>query len=563
MLKKLICLLERPQKAAVGRFALLCLLSPATDMVGVSIMIPVLQQAFRQGASARLIRQILFLALILVLVGLFELVKDRFSTALVMDISHDWSVKLYELYGMEELEDHSQRTHTQAAECARTDPSICAAMIPAYMSLAVDGLTAAVYAMAIIYVAGAVGVISCLLVAGLMTGLYIFSRFYAARYGEKRRQMEIQARGMISTMYGSYKELKMDPNRKNLLERYRRASAACAQVQKDHAFTKGLQGIILRDAMQSSVFVFLAAVLLAGVDLTHVLPEVVVFVTLLTRMLPISKRIVETLTNIQYGFRYYDALQKELDRYDDLKLVESERRLLREKRVTLGKGIRVENLSFCYSNGKQIFENAFIDIPAGCSTAVIGPSGEGKTTLLDLILGLLHPQEGHIWYDDFDVVEGKDHQGPCRGDIGPVVSYIPQIICLDDGTVRHNVAFTADEIDWSEERIIQCLECAQIWKDVREMPQGLDTVIGRNGTSISGGQRQRIALARALYKNSEILIMDEATAALDMETERAVIDSIHHSQGSKTLLMVTHHLSLANECERIYKLENRKLVRVK
>lgn len=451
----------------------------------------------------------------------------------------------------------------QAAEGVRTDTAVCAGMIPAYLSLAVDGMTTAAYSLALIYVARGVGAVSCLLMAALMAVLYVYSRFYASRYGEKRRQMEIQARGMVSTMYGSYKEIRVDANRKNLLERYRRTSAACAQVQKDYAFARGLQGIVLRDVMQSAVFLLLAVLLMSGVDLSHILPEMVIFLTLLTRMLPVSKRIVETLTGIQFGAKYCEVLCQELERHDALLRAEAERKRLREKRVTLSQGIRVEHLSFQYANGKRIFEDASMEVPVGSSVAVIGPSGEGKTTLLDLILGLLHPQEGHIWYDDFDLAEGADGQGACRGEIGAVVSYIPQTVFLNDETVRHNVAFTASEADWSEERVIQCLQCAQVWEDVQEMPEGLDTVIGRNGAAISGGQRQRIALARALYKESEILIMDEATAALDMETERAVIDSIRQMRGNKTLLMVTHHLSLANECERVYRLENRKLVRVR
>lgn len=183
--------------------------------------------------------------------------------------------------------------------------------------------------------------------------------------------------------------------------------------------------------------------------------------------------------------------------------------------------------------------------------------------MLDLILGLLSPQEGHIWYDDFDIVENRDSQGSCQADIGAAVSYIPQIVYLNNETVRGNVTFLAGEEDQDEKRVIECLKCAQIWEDVREMPEGLDTLIGENGTTISGGQRQRIALARALYKQSEILIMDEATAALDMDTEQAVIDAIRQMKGTKTLLMVTHHMSLADACERAYKLEKRRLVRVR
>ena len=129
--------------------------------------------------------------------------------------------------------------------------------------------------------------------------------------------------------------------------------------------------------------------------------------------------------------------------------------------------------------------------------------------------------------------------------------------------MRGNVVFMAEEGGADEERVTACLKHAQIWEDVCQMPDGLDTVIGENGTAISGGQRQRIALARALYKQFEILIMDEATAALDMETEQAVLDAIREVKGDKTLLMVTHHMSLADACEHVYRIEDRKLRKVR
>lgn len=559
--RELLRLLDPPERAALARFVPLCLMAPAADLAGVSMMIPLLQQAFDQGSSGPLAARMALVALALLAVGAFELLRGRAATALVTDVAHSWSVKLYELYGMEELEDHNRRTAMEAVSGARNDPAVCAGMIPACLGLAVDGLTTAAYALAMIYAARGVGAASCVLLAALMAGLYCRGRIYAVRYGEKRRRLEIRASGMVSTMFGSYKEIKIDARRGNLLEKYRRASGECARIQKDYDFTRGLQGVVLRDVMQSALFVLLAALLAAGLELGSILPQALIFITLLTRMLPVSKRIVEALTGLRFASRYFEALRGSLLRYGALRRAQADRIPLREKPVTLETGIRVEGLCFRYPNGKQIFENASIHIPAGRSTAVIGPSGGGKTTLLDLLLGLLRPQGGHIWYDDFDLVEGRDGQGPCRGDVGAVVSYIPQTVFLNDESVRGNVAFMAAEED--EERIIRCLECAQIWEDVREMPEGLDTIIGQNGTAISGGQRQRIALARALYKESEILIMDEATAALDVDTERAVIDAVRQMRGQKTLLMVTHHLSLAEACERVYRLENRRLVRVR
>lgn len=211
----------------------------------------------------------------------------------------------------------------------------------------------------------------------------------------------------------------------------------------------------------------------------------------------------------------------------------------------------------------DIFRDASVDIPAGCSVAIIGVSGAGKTTLLDLLLGLLQPQEGSILYDDYDIISQTDSRGKCQTNLGKVVSYIPQVVYLNGETIRNNVAFFDSEENIDDKKVVECLKYAQVWEDIVKMPEGIYTIIGENGISISGGQRQRIALARALYKEPEILVMDEATAALDVETEKAVIDSIRMVKKNKTLIIATHRISLANECDLIYKIENQKIVQVK
>lgn len=560
MLSRLLGLVEKPQRRLFALFTLLCLLSPAVDLFGVSRFIPVIQEALQPGASGQMAGQMASFAFILLLVGIFNLLKSRCATVLVMDIAHSWSLKIYALFEEEELEAHNQKNIIQAINSVRTDTAVCAGMITSYVNLVVALLTVAAYSVVMIYLARWIGVITCLLVAAFAAAFYFFGSCYIVRYGEKNRTLEIKASGLVSTAFGAYKEIKIDSRKRRLLERYRKASGDCAQVQKDYSFLQGIQGTILRDFMQAALIFLLAAVLAVGIDLSRILPDTVIYIMLLIRVLPVSHQIVQALTSLQYASKYYEALDAALERYSAMRRAQAERTSLREKRVTLARGIRVENLSFQYPNGKRIFEDASLDIPAGSSVAIIGASGEGKTTFLDLLLGLLHPQSGHIWYDDFDIVEGRDSQGPCRVDLGNVISYIPQTVYLNDDTIRSNVAFMVEE---DEERLIECLKCVQIWEDVREMPDGLDTIIGEYGVTISGGQRQRIALARALYKQFEILIMDEATAALDLDTENAVIDSIKKMRGDKTLLLVTHHPSLANECQYIYRIENHTLVKVR
>ena len=321
--------------------------------------------------------------------------------------------------------------------------------------------------------------------------------------------------------------------------------------------------VVMANAMKAGIFFLLTVLLGMGVDLTEYIAVTLLLFTLLLRLISTTTGIVELLNRIRYGEKSYRMFRQNMERYEEIVKAEEERRQLRKKKLTFQKGLIVNNLNFRYPNGKVIFEDASIEIPAGHTVAIIGTSGIGKTTLLDLLIGLLKPETGSILYDDYDIVSEQDANGVCWADVGELVSYIPQIVYLDGSTVRENILFLTPREEEDEERIIDCLKVAQIWGDVSKMPEGMDTVLGLNGIKLSNGQRQRLALARALYKEFELMIMDEATAALDPETEKALIDSIRQVKKGKTLLMVTHHMSLADECDYVYKIENEKIVKVR
>ena len=326
--------------------------------------------------------------------------------------------------------------------------------------------------------------------------------------------------------------------------------------------TSGIS-VILQNSIMAVLFAMLAVIMVFGANPAAVLAPMVVYVTALVRMLPMAYTLLSSMNNVEFAQKAYDELKRSMDQYEAMKEAERRTEALRKKTLTFEKGVSVKHLTFGYTEDANIFQDASIEIPVGCSIAVIGISGSGKTTFVDLLLGLLKPQGGSILYDDYDIVSQRDEQGPCRVSMGEAVSYIPQTVFLNGETVRNNVAFFEEEEDIDDARVEECLKCAQIWQDVQKMPQGVNTLIGENGTAISGGQRQRIALARALYKDFELLVMDEATAALDMETEKAVIDSIRQLKGNKTLLMVTHHMSLADECDAVYKIEDKQIIQVR
>lgn len=214
------------------------------------------------------------------------------------------------------------------------------------------------------------------------------------------------------------------------------------------------------------------------------------------------------------------------------------------------KELRVCGVTFGYPNGEgNVLNQVDLRVKKGQSIALIGPSGAGKTTLADILLGLLKPSAGKVMMDGTDIEElGEDW--------GRIVGYVPQTMYLIDDTIKYNIAFGEAEQDIDEERIWESLRVAQLDTYIKGLRDGINTNIGELGVRFSGGQRQRLAIARALYRNPDILILDEATAALDNETEAEVMKAIEALQGYKTLVIVAHRLTTVRKCDIIYEVKD-------
>jgi ATP-binding cassette, subfamily B, bacterial PglK len=189
-----------------------------------------------------------------------------------------------------------------------------------------------------------------------------------------------------------------------------------------------------------------------------------------------------------------------------------------------------------------------LDIKKGESIGLIGKSGAGKTTLVDVILGLLTPQAGDIQ------VDGKSIYSNLRA-WQNLIGYVPQSIFLIDDTLERNIAFGVPDPQINRDRLQSALRAAQLTELIQQLPDGLQTMVGEQGVMLSGGQRQRVGIARALYHEREILVFDEATAALDNETEFLVTEAIKALSGIKTMIIIAHRLSTLEHCDRIYRLE--------
>ena len=217
--------------------------------------------------------------------------------------------------------------------------------------------------------------------------------------------------------------------------------------------------------------------------------------------------------------------------------------------------IKVDNLSFSYEEGADnVINDANFSIEKNTSVAFIGPTGAGKTTMVDIILGVLKPVKGRVLVDQNDILG-------CMDAWHKKVGYIPQNIYLMDESLRKNIAFGVPEEEIDDEKVWRVIKEAQLEGVVKDMEQGLDTIIGEMGVRLSGGQRQRIGIARALYRDPEVLVLDEATSALDTETERAVMEAIDSLHGRMTLIIIAHRLSTIRNCDVVYEVKEGKVTR--
>lgn len=564
MFRFLTGILDTKEQKMWKIYAVLSLISPIVDIFSFSVIIYIINIVVRENeADPKLTAFTVFMVLVSILKCLFELYKSKLANRFVYDGAQKLSMKIYELLIKEDLMEHNKKSAIQAMNTVRNDTTNSIQIITDFIEAVINGITMAGFAVVLIYVSKWMGIISCVILLILMAVIFLRTRKRMQEYGEKSRACSIKANSQITIAYGSFKEMKIDDRSAFVLRKYEDASRAFAQVQGEFKYKISSIAVILQNSIMAAMFVILAVILVFGTDLAAVLAPMVVYITALVRMLPMAYNILNGMNKIEFAQKPYEAVKESMAEYSLMKEEETRAEKIRQRKLTLRKGVSVRNMTFGYTDRVQIFQDASIDIPVGCSIAVIGASGAGKTTFVDLLLGLLKPQEGHVFFDDYDIVTHSDGEGPCQASMGELVSYIPQTVYLNGETIQNNVAFFEEEEEIDEARVIECLKCAQIWEDVQKMQDGVHTLIGANGTTLSGGQRQRIALARALYKNFELLVMDEATAALDMETEKAVIDSIRQIKENKTLIMVTHHMSLANECDVVYKIENQKIVRVR
>lgn len=355
------------------------------------------------------------------------------------------------------------------------------------------------------------------------------------------------------------KEIKVAGKENYFINEYSKCGAGYVGAVQRYNLYNATPRLLIETVAIVGMLLYMMIQLLNGTAVENIMPQVAALAVAAMRLIPCANRINNYLTSIAYFEPFFmgvsDNLQEEIRdesiNYDE----EAYKQKVEVEKLEIKNNIQLKDIVYKYPNTEVlIFDHADMEIPIGKSVGIVGTSGAGKTTVVDILLGLLQLQSGQILADGMEV---REHYQSWLKNIG----YIPQTIFMVDSTIRKNVAFGYADEDIEDEKVWRALKEAQLDEFVKGLPEGLDTSIGERGIRISGGQRQRIGIARALFEDPEVLVLDEATSALDNDTEAAIMDSINRLHGRKTLIIIAHRLQTIEKCDMVYRVEHGKVAR--
>lgn len=384
----------------------------------------------------------------------------------------------------------------------------------------------------------------------LMIMLWLSMKVYKKnliRMGERNRYYQMSLNKWVQQSFGGIKEAKILNKEQFFYAKYDEAYRGHAKSEYTYHTLLMVPKPIIETMCILGLLGAIVIKFWRGASISYFVPVISVFALAAFRLLPSFNRITEYLGAIMYQKSAITSIYEDLKEIDELNALEQEQ-TKKEVPIVFNKEIEVRDLTFKYPKAdKCVLEHLNLKISKKSSVAFIGQSGAGKTTLADILMGLMEPLEGGVYVDDTSIYDNLHawHK---------VIGYIPQTIYLMDDSIKNNIAFGIDENEIDEERMKYAVEQAQLTELVDELEEGLDTQIGEMGIRLSGGQRQRIGIARALYHNPEVLVLDEATSALDNDTEKAVMDAIESLHGKMTLIIIAHRLSTIKDCDYVYEI---------
>mgnify|MGYP000339883933 FL=1 len=565
MVKKLRYVFDRKDKMKLVGLAILMIIGSVLELLAVAVFNPFIEVLMQTSsieddsflklffAHIHLNGIEQYLVVLSALIAVIYLVKNIYLSFLqnvILSFSYatrmNLATRLLTTYMNEPYTFHLSKNIAEMQRCLQSDTSQFMTLISSGLQLTVEMVTCLALAAYLFHTSHSITVVIGVLLLMCIGLFFIISKKVSSRLGRQNEHYNAKLFQWINQSLGGIKELKILQREEYFIDSYKTNYKKLIWGARVNELIAALPKYIVETvAMVGLVFAIIIKLLFGHGALETFIPQIAVFAVAAFRLLPSVGRVNAYINSIMYNKASLDMIYDDLKEIDSEPVQEIEWQGKKEKWI-FTKGVTVEHVSYHYPDSDvEVLHDISLEIPKGKTVALIGPSGAGKTTLADIILGLLPPVSGVVRMDQHNVYENLRSW---REKLG----YIPQSIYLSDDTIRNNVAFGIYEAQIDDNAIWKALEKAQLKEFVQGLEKGLDTCVGDRGVRLSGGQRQRIGIARALYHDPEILVLDEATSALDSSTEQAVMESIESLQGLKTMIIIAHRLTTIKNADLVY-----------
>lgn len=566
-IKELNYLLDKKTKRYLFVIFIMIIISSFLELSGITIILPIVNLAMNQESIdenflASFIKKITcadtkesILIWMIIVTVLIYIVKNTFVCFMYSrqfkfsaNVKRDMATRLMRAYLKQPYSFFLNKNTSELIRSVNTDTGQLFQLVSNILTVISNALTALCI---IVYLA--IENIFMTIVVAMVLGLCLFIIiFILQKKNRKNGYINQRLNGFLikhlQQAFEGVKEIKIMNTEQQFIDMYDDAYKNSTTMDVKYSIYNTMPKYLIEVFAIMAILGFLGINIIFNPNYMEVLPQLAVLCVAAYKLLPSVNAIYASFNVVVYHKASVDLVYRDIKEADGF--IQSFDDATKAKEFSFVNEIRLNDVCFKYDNSeKEVLHNANLEIKRGQSVAFIGASGGGKTTTADILLSLLKPQSGTVTVDGVDI---QTNIWGWRKKLG----YIPQFIYLVDDTIRNNVAFGVKKEEIVDEDVWRALEEAQLREFVESLPEGLDAVVGERGARISGGQRQRIGIARALYRNPEVLVFDEATSALDNETEKEVMKAIDGLQGTKTILMIAHRLSTIENCDVVYKIEH-------
>ena len=368
-------------------------------------------------------------------------------------------------------------------------------------------------------------------------------------WGYQRQSLIGNMQKALQNSFGGIKEIKIMRLKKYFIDEFENSSNINAKLQTKVNTLNLSPRLYLEFIAVLGLSILIISMVLRGEQISSIVPTMGVFLAAAFRLMPSLNRIMTSMQQIKFANPVINLF------YDEFKEIKKHKiDIISNNEFHFNNSIELKKIKFSYEGSEKIvLKNLSLKITKGNTIGLIGKSGSGKSTMVDLLMGLLKPISGNVFIDENDYLSNLTNWQS-------LIGYVPQSIYLTDDSIKKNIAFGIHDEDIDNYKLENAILSAQLIDFINELPEGIETNVGERGVKLSGGQRQRIGIARALYNNPEVLILDEATSALDTDTEDGVMQSVGLLKKSKTIIIIAHRLTTLKQCDWIYQFNEGEII---